>query len=472
MMRQAIHAFWGRLSGGRASWTPCLLLIGLLVASAFALRSYLYINPDVAFLVWAANEVMGPPVYGVDILDVNPPLGFLIYMPAVLMAPIFGFEWGIRLWMLCLSILSVSALWHTADKSLRLPVTTVLVLFVTLAYPHHFAQREQIALLLCAPYVAGPSSRRGLGVLIGVMAGIGFSIKPHFLIPLALVFALRRKIGVEERAIIAVGAVYAIVLLVFFQPYLFEMVPKAAANYWAISLSWRDIALQAGLFMFSAIPLAAGAAPQPAARPFFMAGLGFAIAALLQNKGFYYHYLPAFGFLVMFLTASLFNQKRFVAIAAALFLIVQITFLGEIANSWVTHYAKVMPRHQQVQAEIDSSASYVTLIAETYPAFPAAIYSPSRYAGMAIYQLFLPAVAKYELGLSTRDPEMAKRLALAQAIQELRRKPELVIVSPNEYDGRYFDSLEWYMRDEGFRELWKDYYPTRKIGRLTFYRRK
>ena len=41
-------------------------------------------------------------------------------------------------------------------------------------------------------------------------------------------------------------------------------------------------------------------------------------------------------------------------------------------------------------------------------------------------------------------------------------RERLVIASPNEYDGRYFDSLEWYMRDEGFREFHK----------FTFYRRK
>ena len=42
-------------------------------------------------------------------------------------------------------------------------------------------------------------------VVIGVMAGVGFAIKPHFLIALALVFATRRRIGTEEWAIAATG---------------------------------------------------------------------------------------------------------------------------------------------------------------------------------------------------------------------------------------------------------------------------
>lgn len=51
-----------------------VLLCATLFVAAFALRGWLDINMDVAFLAWAADQVRGPAVFRVDILDVNPPL--------------------------------------------------------------------------------------------------------------------------------------------------------------------------------------------------------------------------------------------------------------------------------------------------------------------------------------------------------------------------------------------------------------
>ena len=157
---------------------------------------------------------------------------------------------------------------------------------------------------------------------------------------------------------------------------------------------------------------------------------------------------------------------------AAMFLLMQIVYQGRMIERWISHYAELISVERDIQAEIDSSASYASLVDQVFPAFPAAIYSPSRFVGIAICQMFIPAVARYELGLATGNPEKAQQLALEQVMRELRRKPELVIVAPSEYDGKYFDALEWYKKDEGFRELWKDYAADRTFHRFTFYRRK
>jgi hypothetical protein len=447
-----------------------LFLAAVLVVATFGLSSYLYINADVAFLVWAADQVLGPAVYGRDILDVNPPLCMLIYVPAALLAQFIGFDWGIRIWMLFLSLLALLVLWQVADRSLRASVATVLVLFLILAYPHHYAQREQIAFLLCAPYVAGPSLRRSWGLASGIMAGIGFLMKPYFLIPLALVFALRRRLGDEERAILLVGIAYGLVLVFFFQPYLFEMVPAATATYWAISYSWYQIALQVVVVLVGIAPFAMGGAVLLAARPFLMATLGFTIAAVLQSKGFMYHFIPAFGFLVMSLTVGISNPKQTAAKVAGLILLLQVAWLSGIVGLWLSYRQQTTQVNSRIQYEIDRAGSFASLHPNPFPAFPAAIYTHSKFTGIAICQIFLPAVKQLLAEQDAGKSNMAYELALSQAKRELGRKPNLVFTTNKNHDGTSFNYLDWLLRDEEFRDLWKDYEDYRIIGPYSLYR--
>ena len=210
----------GRHSGFWESWKACGLVIAVTAAATLAIQYPGYLNHDVAYLTWVADRVMHGAVYGRDVYDINPPLSFLIYVPAALLAQFMGFDPAIRLWTVAVVAVSIASLWQTADKSYRMPVVAALGIFVALAFPREFGQREQFALLLCAPYTAGHTPRRGLAVLNGVMAGIGFALKPYFLIPLALIFLTRRRLRLEEVAIAATGTTYAISIILFFQVYL------------------------------------------------------------------------------------------------------------------------------------------------------------------------------------------------------------------------------------------------------------
>ena len=457
---------------GGESLRPLLVLAGILVLGVLALPRYHFIDHDVAFLAWAADQMVAGRVYGADILDVNPPLCALIYMPAVFLSQFTGLEWGIRLWMLILSILSLMAFWQTADRSLRLPLATALVLFFLLAYPTYFGQREQMVFLLCAPYVAGSSRHRGWCAVSGIMAGLGFLMKPHFLIALAPLLLLRRRFAIEERAILATGVLYGIIIIFFFRAYVFEMVPAAMETYGAISFPVREILKQGAVIFLTAVPLAAAAASQPAARPYLAAALGFTLAALAQRKGFHYHFIPAFGFLAMYVTATLFNRSRTAAIAATAFLLLLVAFLFQMTVRSYREPAEWNQYRAEIKAEIDRSASFAALSTVPAASFPVAIHTTSRYQGLAISHIFLPAVIDSERGVFKGDAQEAKRLALKQAIRELSRKPELVLVTAMDHDGSYFDVLGWLNQDEGFRELWADYAFYRAVNTVSLYRRK
>jgi hypothetical protein len=89
---------------------------------------------------------------------------------------------------------------------------------------------------------------------------------------------------------------------------------------------------------------------------------------------------------------------------------------------------------------------------------------------------FISAVGDAETGFVQVDASEARRLALQQAVRELERKPELVIVD-TDWSGLSarrmpFDGLAWFNRDPKFRALWQDYELTGQFEDFQFYRRK
>lgn len=467
----AVHAAFAQ------SWRACGLVILATFVVALVVQSPGYLNHDVAYLTWVADRVLNGQVYGRDVYDINPPLNFLIYAPAALVGRLIGFDPAIRLWTVLVAAISIASVWQTAEKSIRLPVIIALGAFVALAFPREFGQREQFALLLCAPYAAGNTPRRGLAILNGVMAGIGFALKPYFLIPLALIFLTRRRLRVEEITIALTGATYAAVLLLLFQPYITEFVPMTGASYWTHGVN----SIGAILMFVLLVPGFIGfiwwfSAPQPGRSGFAMAALGFAAAVVIHNKGYAYHFIPAFGFLVLYLAASVRNSRPLVAGAAAVFLLLVAFRLSLVAMPWINDVEGRRTTIPALLHEIDRSRSFWVLTNYNYPAFPTAILTETPFVGISSNNNFFSAAAAIEAGVAEGDAATLARLARDQAVRELARLPELVIVS-TEWS-RYaalttpVDGLAWFQRDARFRDLWAQYEPAGRVDSFELYRRR
>ena len=484
--RQAIAALGARALARFQAFTAKLEALGgrdvnrvVLIAVAAGLNLALQwrslINPDVAFLAWTARQVMGPAVFGVDIWEINPPLSFMLYSPAAFLSPVLGFDLALKLWITALLALSIACLWHTAERRLRMAVAAMLALFVTFALPGGFGQREALALMLCAPYAAGSSPRRGWAVLSGVMAGVGFAIKPYFLIPLILIFATRRRLRWEEGAIAATGLVYAATLLLFFQPYLFGFLPYAIPSYAAVHATQEDTLWLAALIGLSVLPLGLAGAPQPAARGYLMAAAGFLIAALIQNKGFAYHFIAPWGFMTLFQVARMFNPQLFTAVLASLFLAVNAAVFGFASADWYRDQRADRETVTALLQEIDRSSSFLVLNFSSFPAFPAALYTKSEYVGKSFWPIYLAPVLRMDLGEMTGDMQKSMRLALDQALSELARKPGIVIVPVNTHAARGQtprDVLSLLSRSPDYDVFWKNYVLEKTIGHYQIYRRR
>lgn len=469
---QAMNDDSSLLQGGRALWL--VVIAASLLALAIQLPAYLH--QDVAWLTWTADRVLRGEVYGRDLLDIAPPLNFLIYLPAALAGRIIGFDLAIKLWTVTVFVLSAAVLWRTAEKSVRLPVLVALGLFFALAFPREFGQREQLALLLCAPYVAGNTERRGLAILSGVMAGIGFALKPYFLVPLLLVFATRRRIRAEEWSIAATGLCYAIILAVFFRPWFLDYVPSVSDSYWVYKNKTAiAILASAALVPLSLAFLQWVSAPQRGVAGYAMASAGFLVAVLLHRKGFPYHFIPCFGFLALYLAARLANERRLARLAAIAFLALEAARLSLYSLPWIFDWEGRRTTIPALVAEIDKAQSFTILSNYNYPAFPTAIYASAPFVGLSPTNNYISVVANAETGQVPGDTRAAAEHALAQALRELGRKPDLVIVNTNWmfFGGldKPFDGLAWFNRDPRFREEWTHYRPAGKIGIFELYRR-
>ncbi len=276
------------------------------------------VNHDVAaVLSFAERWLAGEQLY-VDLIDVNPPLVFVLNLLPAGVARVTGLG-GVVALQVCLVALGF-ALWRlalavrdrAAEGRVERAVLDVLPGLVAFGAGYDFGQRETLMAAMALPYLLA-ASRRMQGeaprraVLAAVVAGVGFALKPHFLavpalVELAVLVARRRALGVALRdpvpwAMAAVWAVYLASLPLLFPDYLGAVVPLVLDYYLAnggqtpLSLLLIPRMGTAVAFLLPLVVMAflwGGAL----ARVLALAGLGALASALAQHKGWSYHIMP------------------------------------------------------------------------------------------------------------------------------------------------------------------------------------
>lgn len=304
---------------------PQLLLLVSLAAGIWSVFATT-MNHDVSYLLFVAGRVVKGATLYVDFPEVNPPLIIWLNMPCAWLAQHLGVADATVFRLVIATLGLVCVAWSGAILCLTLDKNDVwawlaIGVYTVVSLPgYEFGQREHIAYLCVLPYLAEAarrlSGKRGSQlehVAVALLAVIGLAIKPHFLLVPVLV---EGAIISMTRRMPGTGVVVAMILLVCYAasvhwlaPEYFNMLHLLAGSYWRNSEPWLGFVAVPQFYcvvLLLAIARLARPSSSPVACVISLAVLGFALGAILQHKGWSYHWIPAIalGWLLLGLSVS------------------------------------------------------------------------------------------------------------------------------------------------------------------------
>lgn len=505
------------------------LLHGLVLAvCAFWLIGYFFppINHDTAVLLYISKSWLNGGRLFIDAIDINTPLVFVVHLLPEAIAKLTGMQGTTALvallglgiaasFITCRKVLAASLDPAHATADALLPL---LLLFLLIVYPNNmFAQREHMMLVLAMPYLLVASGRADgeqlsnrLKIATGLMAGVGFAMKPYFLaIPLFVELYIVSQISLRRSladpapwSVLAVCVAHALFAIIVTPEYFTVALPLARAFYSEVSQwSMLDLALSANLgpptFILPLLGIAAFLAVRShMARVIFLAGIGGLLSGYAQGKGWPYHALPAqaltlllAGVIIAYVMDHVVWPKRSdnrpaKLFAAALMLLIfyqeglhsrpffkQLEYRGSDLQR-LMHVVKAERRNDRV----------LVLSPGIYPHFPMLNYlnmkMTMRFESMWLLQGAYSDCE--ELAPLYNPPEAMSRAEefVFRSVAEdfYKKKPSLLIVDNvagiPRCQGEAFNYLDYFSRNPLFAKRFEDYDRALDLDRYTIYRRR
>jgi hypothetical protein len=293
------------------------VLIPIAIAAiAIAVLWSVPLSNDVSYQYWVARQLRHGADFGRDIVEVNPPLWFweaalvsrvadalgLAYEPVIVIVMIMRAAIAVMLVMMCLPTLSPRR---------RVAAGARLMAMLCILPVRDLGQRDVIMVLGAIPYVALVALRRdnarvpvATACLVGLLAGYGIALKPHFLLIPAflegwLILTLRRgyrPFRPETWMMAAVGALYFMAVIMLTPNWLGGAMQLAGQTYGAFGPPLSGLLLgqpyTIGWVIAAVILIARWSRAESAARAAAILALACAASYVVQGKGFSYHAMP------------------------------------------------------------------------------------------------------------------------------------------------------------------------------------
>lgn len=485
------------------------------------LQSNIFCNTDANWLLHVTARFLHGGKYYYNFFETNPPMILFINIPPVLLAKILhlsmasvfrGYILLIAFFSLCLCAILIKKIYQGCPAWMWSTFILALI-FVFVVFPGHaFGEREHLALMLVAPYVFSAVLRvRNLrlsvafALLIGVLGGIGFSIKPYFVIPFSLVelyliIKQRRLFSWVRPESLMIGAIliaYLISIFVFFPEYITKILPLTWQFYTVtMRFSWA-LVMSSGWVIFFLISTGCYfALYELKLRGDFrlvllLTSVGFICAYFLQHTAWFYHALPSYAFSILLLV-QLFQEilakprkKTFVEKTQMVFLFIMVLLYGVIVpggifrlvlkrdRSIVITKAINFIRHNTPNNKIFSFATTIDVpykfIDQTHA------QSVSRFPS----QLLLPGlVQQLATARTTQQKNLFNRYKheiIGMITNDLRQyQPDLIIVDTfgekNVFPYCGFNYFEFFSQNKEFNRIISSYHYVGRIGNLLFYK--
>lgn len=331
---------------------------------------------------------MAGGTYAQDFYETNPPLSFLIYLPAYPLyrtlindpALIILLNFALYIVLTALLVWRLMKLYGVATP-LMIGAFSAFLFANTWLLGSSFGQKDQLVMLFLMPYamlqvgfLAGQTTPKRLLLPAAILGGLAVCIKPHYIVVPGLFIAARFFFGrsliklLKSPDIIAfamTGLVYLLLLRLAFPDFIEVIMPQVAELYlqdepypvW-IRLPLAFYAVGAG---FLALFLAEAEGTKRLKITLYTL-IGLALICILpyyaQNKGLMYQAIPFYGFGVMAAMVALFgliyHNSRIVEVAvlvpfALMLLINHTTMLGHPPGFMSTAEFKNFAYHRKIQ---------------------------------------------------------------------------------------------------------------------------
>jgi hypothetical protein len=305
------------------------------VIIAWIIQANLFLNWDISGLLNSTRLMLAGGSYSHDFFTANPPMIFYLYMPPVLLTHFTGLNiiLSFRFYIFFLAALSLiisynltQSIFDKQEKILKnLFLITLLSVFLILPV-QHLGQRDNLLVILTMPYLLltvyrlqNNSIQPYYGILVGLLAGLGFAIKPHFLLtPLLIeiyyIYSTKKWFALIKPETITISLIlclYLASIFVFFPDFVSIVLPQTVASYYnSIAISWPDLLLNNIIyFCLASIMLFY---VEYKSHPYkilittlLVSLIGFIFSYASQRTEFYYHLLPAFSIAILLISLFL-----------------------------------------------------------------------------------------------------------------------------------------------------------------------
>lgn len=490
------------------------------------------INHDTAVLLYIAKQwINGSRLY-VDAIDMNTPLVFILHAIPEAISRISGIPGPtalVGLLGLCIGASFMACRWVLAGSLDPAHATSdallpLMLLFLLIVYPNtDFGQREHIMLVLSMPYLLVASGRaqgenlsQRLRFFTGLMAGLGFAMKPYFLAIPALVeaYILVRRGGREALrdatpwSMLAVGAAHAGIALLLTPEYFTFVLPMAQEFYSEVSdasflalLINQHVAPPAIVIPLLGIPTWF-VIRSDMARVIWLAGIGGLFSAFAQGKGWTYQVLPAQTYTLLLAAVvisfvmdhQIWPQRASAAgttrqgaprlFASALMLLVfyQEGLYTRPFNKQLEFAGSEIPPLMHILKQEAYNKKVLILSPGIYPHFPTLNYAKMRmtmrFESMWVLQGAYSDCEEFAPLYTPPDAMSKAESFVFRSVAEdfYKQKPALLIVDKvagiPRCQGDTFDYLDYFLRNPLFAKRFEDYEYLMDFNRYTIYKRR
>jgi hypothetical protein len=483
-------------------------------------------NTDISWPIYLASRILEGARQGIDFLEVNPPLFLWLAIPPVLVERATGISaWHVNVLMVaaiaaCSLLLTSHLLPELVPERRRRAWLLLAAGFAALVLPRvHYGQREHLAFLLTLPFATLAALRLrdapvppAIALAVGVVGGAGFAIKPHFLLAwllLELLLLTRRGRAALRRpeliSLVSLGAAYLLAVVVFVPDYL----PMA------VRLGrWYDMYINNGvantvlladpLTLFALLALLALRISTPnedaLTTTLTTAFFGFLAAAILQRKGFSYHFVAAACYGLVAVVRGWHVLPRGAGVRPSLLMARAsvVLILAFVARSTFDAGRELSNPHDRRYRTDPSYPELLPVVKELALGEPIVVFSSNPAAGWPLtldagarwasrYMSFWPMPAIYDRQLwgahsglvefhSPAQQSEFERGFIGEVAEDIERwKPRLIIVlrpdsTARQWGGAYrFDYLEYFRSSEKFERLLRDFRPGPSVGRYAIW---